>query len=402
MKENQELIDVRSLLGKLSVEESNRFAEEYFARLSDWTHHLSKPFGSFDETPQLLINFAVVLQGLQLCPNMTVLEFGAGTCWASRFLTQLGCSVIACDVSPTALRIGQELYARSPPIGDRPKPKFLLFDGRRLDMPDDSVDRIICLDAFHHVLNSAEVLSEMSRVLAEGGIAGFAEPGPEHSRTAQSQYEMKTYKVIENDIHIQAIWSDAKAAGFTGMNLALFHVSPFYTDASQFEDFLNGGRTSKRYLNAVRAFMRNQRNFFLYKGEPAKKDSRYRQGLTALITVSPPEVTVAEGESIRLSAKVTNNSPTVWLPSSAGLGAVYLGCHVHKADGSLYRESFHWEPLTPAEGRPIAPDDTVKLEVNLPSLPLGRFLIEFDMVSNDVCWFAINGSQTSKVVVQVV
>ncbi len=84
MGQQEELIDVQSLIAAKSLAELCGLAEEYFARLSDWTHHLSKPFGSFDETPQLLINFAVVLQGLQLCPGMTVLEFGAGTCWAAR------------------------------------------------------------------------------------------------------------------------------------------------------------------------------------------------------------------------------------------------------------------------------------------------------------------------------
>ncbi|MGI9069007.1 MAG: hypothetical protein ACR2HX_21715, partial [Pyrinomonadaceae bacterium] len=88
MKQNEELIDVRELLAASSIEEHCRLAENYFARLNDWTHHLAKPLGSFEETPQLLINFAVVLQGLQLCPGLTVLEFGAGTCWAARMLTQ--------------------------------------------------------------------------------------------------------------------------------------------------------------------------------------------------------------------------------------------------------------------------------------------------------------------------
>src|SRR6267143_3744607 len=146
MDQHEEVIDVRSLIAAKSLEEHCRLAEEYFSTLSDWTHHLSKPFGSFDETPQLLINFAVVLQGLQLCPGMTVLEFGAGTCWASRVLTQLGCKVIAVDVSPTALTIGQELYQRHPPIGDRPTPQFLLFDGQRIDLLDQSVERVNCLD----------------------------------------------------------------------------------------------------------------------------------------------------------------------------------------------------------------------------------------------------------------
>ena len=64
------------------------------------------------------------------------------------------------------------------------------------------MERIICLDAFHHVPNPAEVLSELGRVLQQGGVAGFAEPGPEYSKTPQSQFEMRTHGVVENDIDI--------------------------------------------------------------------------------------------------------------------------------------------------------------------------------------------------------
>ena len=75
MTDRNILIDVAQLIAERSVQEHGQAAEEYFAKLGDWTHHLSKPFGTIDETPQLLINFAVVLQGLSLCPGMTVLEF---------------------------------------------------------------------------------------------------------------------------------------------------------------------------------------------------------------------------------------------------------------------------------------------------------------------------------------
>jgi ubiquinone/menaquinone biosynthesis C-methylase UbiE len=397
----EELIDVRQLMAASSIEELNRLAEEYFSRLTDWTYHLSKPFGSLDETPQLLINFAVILQGLSLCQGMTVLEFGAGTGWASRFLSQLGCQVIAVDVSETALRIAEEHYKRLPVIGDKPAPRFLKFDGYKLDLPDRSVDRIMCLDAFHHVPNPAEVLAELGRVLKDGGIAGFAEPGPEHSKSPQSQYEMKTFRVIENDVNIQEIRSQALAAGFTKMRLAVFNVPPFHLEVEEFEDFLQNGATAQRFAEFVSGFMQNQRNFFLYKGEPATTDSRYRTGLQALISITPALVQAREGEPISAHAVVTNNSPSVWLPRSAGLGAVHLGCHVYLSDGTLYRHSYHWEALTPGEGRPILPNEIIETEVSLPPLPRGSYLLEFDMVSNDVCWFALNGSQQVRVALEV-
>lgn len=399
--QGEELIDVRELMAHSSIEELNRLAEEYFARLTDWNYHLAKPFGSIDETPQLLINFAVILQGLSLCSGMTVLEFGAGTGWASRFLSQLGCRVIAADVSGTALRIAAEHYQRLPLIGDRPAPRFLKFDGYRLDLPDKSVDRIMCLDAFHHVPNAAQVLVELGRVLKDGGIAGFAEPGPEHSKSPQSQYEMKTFKVIENDVNVREIWQEARAAGFTKMKLAVFNVPPFHLELDEFDEFLQKGAAAQRFAEAVSGFMQSQRNFFLYKGEPATTDSRYRTGLTALISVTPPLVRAREGEAIKARAVVINNSTSVWLPRSAGLGAVHLGCHVYSSDGRLFRHSYHWEALTPGEGRPIMPNETVEVELSLPPLPKGDYLLEFDMVSNDVCWFALNGSQQARIALKV-
>jgi SAM-dependent methyltransferase len=402
MAVDEELIDVRQLMSEMSIKELNELAEQYFARLTNWDYHLARPFGTLHEAPQLLINFAVVLQGLALCQGMTVLEFGAGTGWASRFLTQLGCHVIATDVSRTALRIGQELYARLPPVGEKPAPVFLPFDGERLELPDESVDRIMCLDAFHHVPNPAAVLKELSRVLVNGGIAGFAEPGPYHSRSAQSQCEMKTFKVIENDVNIQDIWRDAQHAGFTEMKLAVFNVPPVHLKLDEFEAFLSDdGDVSRRCTQMVRDFLQNERNFFLYKGETNKPDSRYREGLTAKIAVAPAHLTVKEGEPISVRATITNNSSSVWLPRSSGMGAVHLGCHLYDRNGNILRHSHHWEPLTPDDGREIVPDETIEVAAIIPTPAAGEYLLEFDMVSNDVCWFALNGSQQPHVSLEV-
>jgi hypothetical protein len=107
--------------------------------------------------------------------------------------------------------------------------------------------------------------------------------------------------------------------------------------------------------------MQNQRNFFLYKGPPAPKDSRYRQGLTGKIGISPAKSTVSEGEPIKLKATVANNSKSVWLPVVSPAGGVLLGCHVRYADGSSFRESYQWIALTPGEGRKIFPGETVPL-----------------------------------------
>ena len=155
------------------------------------------------------------MQGLQLTAGATVLDFGAGTGWFARFLTQLGCRVILLDVSETALEMARELYRRQPVIGDRPEPEFLLFDGRRIPLPDASVDRVLSFHAFHHAPHPAAVVAELARVLKPGGIAGFAEPGPRHSRTPVSQFEMRNYRVVENDVDVHAILAVGEGRGLS-------------------------------------------------------------------------------------------------------------------------------------------------------------------------------------------
>jgi 2-polyprenyl-3-methyl-5-hydroxy-6-metoxy-1,4-benzoquinol methylase len=101
------LIDVKELIASSSIEALNEKAELYFSTLNDWDFHLAKPFSTVKDAPGLLINFATMLQGLDLAPGLRLLDFGAGTGWTSRYLSQLGCEVIVLDVSKTALEIAK-------------------------------------------------------------------------------------------------------------------------------------------------------------------------------------------------------------------------------------------------------------------------------------------------------
>jgi SAM-dependent methyltransferase len=395
------MIDVRELIARTSIDDLNRTAEKYFSSLTDWEHHLAKPFSKADETPPILIAFATLLQGLRLTPGTTVLEFGAGTGWLSRFLTQLGCRVILLDVSPTALAIAHELYEKQPPIGDRPAPQFLQFDGRHIDLPDSSVERIICFDAFHHAPNPDDVLREFGRVLKPGGIAAFAEPGPRHSRTPQSQFEMRTYGVVENDVDIHAIWRTAWSSGFRDLKLVVFHGSPFHISLDDYEDLLTGGATNAKWVASTRAFLRNVRSFFLYKEGSERIDSRSAAGLACEIAATLITAPAIEGQPIVVEATITNRGTAVWLPSDATFGGVAAGAHLYDAAGKLIIFDLHWERLTDPP-REIAPGEAVSVRIPLPPQLTGKYLIEIDCVAARVTWFAQAGSQPAQLAVDVV
>ncbi|HEX8491829.1 MAG TPA: class I SAM-dependent methyltransferase [Pyrinomonadaceae bacterium] len=395
-------IDVRKLIAELSVEELCQTAEEFFARLPNWDYLHAKPFAAIGETPELLVCFAQVVQGLNLLPDMTILDFGAGSCWTSRFLSQLGLQVIASDVSPSALKIGEELYRRHPVIGNQPAPRFLPFNGYKFDLPDRSVDRISCWDAFHHVPNQAQVIKEMGRVLKQGGIAGFSEPGPDHSKAPQSQYEMKTNRVIENDINVHEIWREAQDAGFTDIKLALFNPNPFLLPLDEFEAFLSGQDTGERYVSETRHQVQHRRVFFLFKGKSlAPADSRQREGLLAQLHVELASERIASGEPLRLKAVVKNTGSTVWLPTTARVGAVHFGIHLFDDKGRLLDLDYFRHNLTPGEGREILPGETIEFAAEVPMPQAGTYILQCDLVSEAVCWFEHNGSPTMRLRVEV-
>jgi SAM-dependent methyltransferase len=389
------------LRARLSARDLRIKAENYFAGLTDWTDQLRKPFSRIEDAPHMLVNFAVVLEGLDLAPGMTVLDFAAGSCWASDILAALGCRVIALDVSMTGLMIGRERTRTHPMLAGRAAPGHVVFDGAELPLGDGSVDRIFCFDAFHHVVDQKRVLEEMSRVLVDGGIAAFGEPGPHHSRSPQSQLEMKNYSVLEDDLDLEQLWPMAETAGFTDIRLSLFNAAPPKVSLSQFSDFLAGGETAVTYVDDSRRFLANVRDFFLYKGTERVSDSRKPFGLLAEVRIELDNPRPKPGETIRGRATVTNRGTAKWLPSRLHFGGVSLGCHLFRESGELVDFDYHWTALARHDGQPIEPGDTVRADLAIPGLERGTHLLEFDLVSNEVCWFGQRGSQTVRLRIEV-
>ena len=388
-------VDVAELIRTLSVEELAERAETYFRAVETPDHLLTKPFKDPSETPDLLVTFGQVLRGLQALPGMRVLDFGAGTCWTSRFLTQLGCRVVALDVSPTALELGRRLFQRQPVLGDQPEPEFLVFDGHRIDLPDASVDRVLFYDAFHHVPNPAEVIAEVGRVLRPGGVAAFAEPGPRHSRQPQSQYEMRHYGVIENDVVIEDVWTWAQAAGFDELRLCLLDSAPRWVDLPTFRDVLAGREAPEAFAEPTRAAIADRRMFWLRRAGAEVPDSRAADGLVADLAVTDLRIESAGGSSVVSgTCRAHNPGPRAWLPSDAEFGPVRLGIRLQLADQTVLDLTRVHLP-----GHGVAPGETVEFPVRVvvPAQPVRIEAVEFDLVSEFVCWFGVNGSRVVRV-----
>jgi SAM-dependent methyltransferase len=300
----------------------------------------------------------------------------------------MGFAVTAMDVSATALEIGRELFRRLPVVGHHMPPEFLVFDGRRFDLPDASMDRIVCLNAFHHVPNPADVLKEMARVLRPGGIAGFSEPGAGHSRTALAQYEMRNYTVIENDIVIEDIERWAIEGGFNRLELAVVDPRSYRVDWREYTDLIAGGVAAERYVDTVREAAVNRRLFFLHKAGETPADSRQRRGLAGSVRVVLDATRVSSGGVFRGEATVENTGANVWLPSEAPLGPVFVGVHLFARDGQLINRDFGRIRLP----RGLRPGESATFRFTVDAPTRGDYRLGFDLVSEHVCWFEMNGA----------
>jgi hypothetical protein len=96
---------------------------------------------------------------------------------------------------------------------------------------------------------------------------------------------------------------------------------------------------------------------------------------------------------------VRNTGTSVWLPSSTPFGGVKLGVHLYDEGGLLADRDFARADL-PGD-RVLGPGEAVTVELELPAPDPGRWQLGFDLVSEGVCWFEVNGADTVTIPVTV-
>jgi SAM-dependent methyltransferase len=351
------------------------------------------------DPPVLLYRFSVLLAGLEVGFH-TVLDFGAGTCWVSSLLNRMGCRTIALDVSESALRYGRRLFELDQRHQLAPDPQFLVFDGYTFPLRDESIDRIICFDAFHHVPNKEDILREMFRVLKRGGKAGFSEPGFEHSKSPMSVHEAQTYGVLESDIDLDEFIRAARDVGFDDVLIKPYPPPESIAfSVPEYWRFVNG-EDGVFPLNLIREDLKRNTNIILEKGR-SLWDSRRPNVLKALLEiVNDKPKQLKAGQQYIYQVEITNVGDTVWLsrPNPVG-GFVILGAHLYSATNEALDLDYGKAHLA----RDVRPGEKQRVDITLIAPQReGVYFVELDMVCEMICWFAQRESATIRESIEVV
>jgi SAM-dependent methyltransferase len=136
-------------------------------------------------TARLLIDFAHVLQILELHPGMSLVELGCGPGWMTRFAARHGLHAEGYDIAPEMIAIARELAER-----EAPEAVFEVGDMETLEL-GHRFDAALLYDALHHSPHADRVLASAHRALKPGGRLLLVEPNWKHrfqGRGAHAEY----------------------------------------------------------------------------------------------------------------------------------------------------------------------------------------------------------------------
>jgi SAM-dependent methyltransferase len=356
------------------------------------------------ESWNYLFDFSVACGLLAPRPDDLVLDFAAGTCWASELLGRLGVRTVSVDLSVEMMRRGRERLAADSRLVFRDDAKFVAARGQSLPFAAGSFEGVLCMNALHHLPSYAAALREIHRVLKPGGRAVFSEPGTAHAAQPLSRFRMREESVIEKSVSLPIVRRLAMEAGFSRMR-----VVPLRSSAAYVFDYAaapgDGVPLQQMWEETLRLSPGEHARFVLHKGDDPPEDTllpahQLVGRLEARIVLEHVSPVVPMGRQFTDRLRISNTGSVTWKARGRRFGGqVTCGLKVCDARGDVLREDLGRTPLP----RDVAPGEEIEIEMTVAGLlPTGQYGLRYDMVVEGVTWFEFQGSPCGRRSLEVV
>jgi SAM-dependent methyltransferase len=341
-----------------------------------------------------LFDFSVACQLLAPRPNDLVLDFAAGSCWASELLSRLGVRTVSIDLSTEMLRRGRARLMSDSRLVFAHEAGFVAARGQALPFLSETFDSVLCMNALHHLPSYADALADIYRVLKPGGRAVFSEPGVAHAEQPLSQFRMREEGILEKNVSLPAVRRLALDAGFTRMRVVPLRSAADY--AFDYRASVDDLETLDRmWDDTLRHAPREHARFVLHKGDEGVLDSllpaeQLKSLLRAEISAVQSLANIRAGTTFTDTLRIENRGSVIWRATGRRFGGqVTCGLKICNSSGDVLREDLGRTPLP----HDVAPGESILLNVSVPGeLPPGHYELRYDMVVEGVIWFELDGS----------
>ena len=358
-----------------------------------------------DQGIRRLFDLATVLMLLDCRPGDRVLDLGAGSGFSSEMLARLGYDVVALDPDHASLcNTRRRMTFDSARIDGRVR--LAVGIAEHLPFADGSFDGAVGMNVLHHVTNLAGAVGELARVLRPGRRFVGCEPGLDHLEDAESVRAVREYGENDRPFDVIQFLELARARGFSQALLpATLHSALRLVPLDEIDMFRTGWHPRDTLTNegVVQELHRKHAYAMLVREGERTWTSRHPGKMRYEIEVERLPASVRAGETVTLSADVTNAGDTTWLATPDPLGGfVTVGCKLTTPAGRLVSDTIGRTILA----EDVAPGRRITVAIQLaipPDLPSGEYELVVDLVNELVCWLSdLPGNQADRQAFSVV
>lgn len=394
-KAPKDLINVQNFISTLPEDDLIKYADKYWEHISVDSDVCYKPFMNLKNGKQNTKHLALVLEAIELYENARVLDFGCGAGWLTFALAMMKTKAVGVEISQKAVEVATKLIDKLPKR-EGYLPAFVSYNGRKLPFADKTFDRIICFDSFHHVANQQDTLVEFYRVLDDGGRVVMNEPAPGHSKTEKSQEEMRTKKIIENDIDLAFLSKEAEAIGFFSACPFLQFDQPVKITVDQHQNLYQNPSTASEVLKSLaqKSFQHfvGRAQCFSFLKPCAETNSSKPDGLDGELRILSVAENADGNGSYKIRVRASNTGSSAWNLCDDSPGKVQLAIISLNQDLSVNNQNYRRVALADGNSalssRGILPENYCEVEFDLILTDPLQTRIRFELVAEGVVWFS--------------